>query len=355
MTARIRWGTILGLAMVVVACSGVTAPPAGSPTAAETHMRSPSMTPTDRSLPSMPANVDGESWIVYQKDGLWLVRSDGTEAHLLTGDMPAGAAHPDWSHDGKRLTFIADEADTRDIWVADLDGSRATRVFDCVAPCVDADGPAWSPDDRQIAFRTFDLVDGEFSGSTLKVLDVNSGSVTNVASTTAPEFIGNGTSVRWSPDGRTIVMDIATIQDPGTDQETVTSTAIATFELGDPPTALHSIAGLVAMPSYVDWHPTQDLLVFMAPTPDAMDPGREHFDLYTVASDGSGLTQLTRFGPDRSAWGPMGARWSIDPRHGPWGRMDPRADPVGRKQHGSHPGRDPRCASAGTACSVDRS
>jgi dipeptidyl aminopeptidase/acylaminoacyl peptidase len=280
--------------------------------------------------PSPFAMMDGGSWIAYQGGTgdsvhLRLVRPDGTGDHALSAKPVGPEFHPDWSHDGGRLAFVVDDADSRDIWVANADGSNARRVFDCVAPCVDADGPAWSPDDGSIAFRTFDqLADGSFPGSKLQVMEVASGTVTTVASTDAPDFIGNGTGPRWSGDGRKLVTDIATIRDAGADTETVDRTAIAVADLDDPTHGLRRITDRVDFPTYPDWHPTEDLIVFMAMPPDPLHPETTPSNLFTVRSDGSEVTQLTHFGTDRQVWGPtwapdgasilvtiLGAEWTL--------------------------------------------
>ena len=84
--------------------------------------------------------------------------------------MPTSAngwqAHPDWSPDGQRIAFAADDARqtgesvvTRDLWVSDANGHNAERVLDCELPCVVADYPAWSPDGQSLALDMVDIRD----------------------------------------------------------------------------------------------------------------------------------------------------------------------------------------------------
>jgi Tol biopolymer transport system component len=305
--------TLRALAVVAVAttsvaaCSGIGrdshASPGASPEARSSRSTtSPSTQPTSGMDPSV-------AWIAYQADDLRMIAGlDGTGSRPALPDGPADARHPDWSPDGTRFAFVIDEADTRDIWIADWDGANARRVFDCQAPCVDADGPSWSPDGRTIAFRRLDLVDGTYPGSQLDVVDVTAGTVTTVATTETPDFIE---APRWSNDGREIVMNINTLTDPGGPSETQTSSDIAIVNLDDPTPSIQRITDLDTFPLWPDWHPTQDLILFEAGTPDVFDLAGPPTNFFTIRPDGSELTQLTHFGPDDPvvwlpAWTPDG-------------------------------------------------
>jgi hypothetical protein len=93
--------------------------------------------------------------------GNLLIRPDGTDEHWATPDAPITAnpaaqgggigdgwqMHPDWSPDGKQLTYAVDTwpetVFTRDLWVSDADGSNTRRVYGCAPPCRNAEWPAW--------------------------------------------------------------------------------------------------------------------------------------------------------------------------------------------------------------------
>src|SRR6188508_2490486 len=77
---------------------------------------------------------DGEAWIAYEwvqdadgdgvnKEGLYLVRPDGRDRHLL---LARAVGHPDWSPDGKRLAVDTEPEDGEQIWMLDPDGSSVT-------------------------------------------------------------------------------------------------------------------------------------------------------------------------------------------------------------------------------------
>jgi Tol biopolymer transport system component len=241
-------------------------------------------------------------------DGIRLVHADGSGDHPLKAGDLVGAQHPSWSADGQWLTFVLPDAnDVFDIWIARADGSEAQKVFDCEAPCADADGPAFSPESSsRIAFRVFDQVDGAFPGSRIQMLTVGplAGNSRTLAVTTTPEYIGNGTPVRWSPEGMWIVYDISTIVDPGTEHERVVESRIATSRVtpkGEP----FALTDLATFPTYADWSPANEI-VFMARSPVASDPDESPFNLFTITNVGESIRQLTEFNRG-GVWGPT---WS---------------------------------------------
>jgi len=162
-------------------------------------------------------------------------------------------------------------------------------------PCRDADSPAWSPDGTQIAFNRIDNVDGHNPGSQLQAVDVATGAITTLASTTGAEYAG---AARWSPDGRSIVVGLGRYIDDGNDTDTVTGAAIAVLDLDDATPEFRVIRAFDTFATYPDWHPTEDLILFAAGAKDPLDPSDPPSNLFTIRSDGTGLAQLTRQGPD---------------------------------------------------------
>ena len=209
---------------------------------------------------------------------------------------PAGALHPDWSPDGARLAFAVDDADgTRDLWTSDWDGSNAAVLVDCRVPCRDADSPAWSPDGTRIAFHRIDNVDGRNPGSTVQVVEITTGTVTTLASTTGAEYVLNP---RWSPDGGSLVVQVDRYIDDGNDTEEITGSAIGVVDLGAGTSEIRVIRELETFSTYPDWHPTDDLILFAAGARRPLDPADAPSNLFTIRPDGTGLTQLTRQGAD---------------------------------------------------------
>ena len=298
--------TVTTIQTTLTAATSGPAATSVAPSAPHATSVAPSAPHAPSAAPSAP-EADLSSWIVYEHDGLRLVHADGSNDHPLSIDGVTNAQHPDWSPDGSRLAFVVDDEEgTRDIWTAGIDGSDARALFDCRLPCVDADGPAWSPDGNSIAFRTFDYIDEAYPGSALLVYDLGTGVATTIVETEAPDYIGNGTPVRWSPDGSSLVMDVSTIEGPGTDAELVTRSAIAVVDLSSPSRAVTEVTTTPTFPSYADWNPAGDLIVFMAVS-GALSG--EPLNLFTMEPDGQNLKQITNFDSDHDVWGPT---WSPD-------------------------------------------
>ena len=312
--------------VLLAACSGTsspsqatgvsdsTEPPASVPAATT------AVSPTPPSSATPVAVLPGEPWIVYEgpiEDGKGnrMVRPDGTGDHWASPDVavaPGGSQlHPDWSPDGLRLAFSAEEGGgdknlwTVDLFVAEVGRPDATKVLDCVLPCAEYNWPAWSPDGRTLAFTTFDLGDGFVDGSRLMALDVASGSTRVLCTTTGPEYF---VAPRWSPDGHSLVVEIDRWSDITT-ASVLTGTAIAVLDLTAPSPAPRRLTDWTLWANYPDWRSSGDLIVFSTRPWDALADGPSN--LYTIRPDGSRTTALTHFTKGQSravqpTWTPDG-------------------------------------------------
>ena len=82
---------------------------------------------------SRPAVRPGEPWVATAWNHLYVLRSDGTDRHVLvpeldTADQNGNYDQPDWSPDGSRLAFAQWAGDIITLWIADVSGSNAQQV-----------------------------------------------------------------------------------------------------------------------------------------------------------------------------------------------------------------------------------
>lgn len=89
------------------------------------------------------------------KDDLWIIPADGGFASRLTTD-PGNEGSPDWSPDGNRIAYSADYTGAREIWTMDEDGQDRHQVTSEGSSGHGAGDPAWSPNQRAIAFTLSD-------------------------------------------------------------------------------------------------------------------------------------------------------------------------------------------------------
>ncbi|MBI2763245.1 MAG: PD40 domain-containing protein [Chloroflexi bacterium] len=89
---------------------------------------------------------------------VWIMNSDGTNAHALTSGADPKDQVPDWSPDGSRIAYSSGQFGSEGIWTMNADGSNQRQLTGCgptdPAPCEAGDdwGTAWSPDGSKIAF-----------------------------------------------------------------------------------------------------------------------------------------------------------------------------------------------------------
>jgi Tol biopolymer transport system component len=238
---------------------------------------------------------DGESWISYQwgsatdpdEDAIYLIRPDGTGKHELIPDVLGSDFHPDWSPDGSRIAFIhSGPGDQSQLWVADANGSHATRLLSCELPCNTFSYPDWSPDGTAIYYgwdshappgrppTTFGV--GRYDIATRKATDV----LSRKDGMTAEQ-------PRVSPDGTRVVYDRGKIDGSGP--------GIALFVFDLKGGRERQLTDWTTMAAHPDWA-GNDRVIFNSYDLGFFQDTEEASNLYSVKADGSDLRQLTSFG-----------------------------------------------------------
>ncbi|WP_433173592.1 amidohydrolase family protein [Actinoallomurus sp. CA-150999] len=173
-----------------------------APAEGATAPRAPGAEPTGRALrlregTDLAAQVspDGRTVAIDLVGVLWTVPVAGGPARRLTDDL-MDIAQPEWSPDGRRLTFQSYRNGVFEIWVIDADGSNPRRLTE--GP-YDHREPRFSPDGTRIAFSS------DLSGSYgIHTLRLDTGAVSLVADSADEEY-----EPAWSPDGARIAFVVA--------------------------------------------------------------------------------------------------------------------------------------------------
>jgi len=307
------WSSRAGLVaalMLLVGCSGRV--DHSSKPAVSDAAPSPTVTPAPTSARATPAAPKGP-WLAYQVvagdgDGIFLVRTDGSDSHQILAELPGEQIHPDWSPGGTELAFINAVGDTAEVWISLADGRKAHRVASCTGRCLAYDYVAWAPRGRRLLMMRYDgpsSAAGVPASSSLELLDLVSGDRHEVARSAANELFS---SPRVSRDGNLYCVTTE-IGDTGSGP---TGTAIAVGSIVGG--RVSKVTDPRAFGSYCDWRPRADgELVFTDHDLSVFDDMTVSSNLFTIHADGSHLQQLTHFATGRlratqPRWTPDGRR-----------------------------------------------
>ena len=294
---RGRWVTMV--ATMTLVCAVTTL--AGAPV----HAQTPS--------PSSTVMSTAEEWVVHgglatnlegTGSALFLARPDGTGEHRLVHEVPGTEIRATWSPDGTRIAYVQTTLDDRsELWAIDADGTHAEKLYRCEPPCNNIDYPDWAPDGTGIFFQMDANAPADGPPATFEVAryDLLTGEVSSVLTRE------DGLTVeqpRIAPDGSRVVYTRGQVLG---DPHLGSSIFVADLS-GGPEVRLTDWLLFAAQP---DWS-IADRIVFntydLRVAPE--DTWPEPHNLYTVAPDGTGLTQLTRYGRNDIVAGQ--ARWTPD-------------------------------------------
>jgi TolB protein len=246
-------------------------------------------------------------WVVFastrhrETANIYLQRIDGTSVTQLTND-PADDMMPTFSPDGRRIAFASNRTGNWDIYVMDLEGGQPVQITS--DPTHDI-YPSFSPDGRYLVYCSFGSQSGQWE---LVVVEL--------ANPARRQFIGYGLSPRWSPVTSRIVFQRA--NEPGPRRFSIWTIDLVNGEAVRPTEVAVSANAAVITPN---WSPDGKHIVFSTVTePETRDLRPRQADVWIIAADGSGRTNLTqsRFANLQPIWATDGAIYFVSNR-GPGG------------------------------------
>jgi hypothetical protein len=232
---------------------------------------------------------------------VWIVGTDGRDAHELFTDGTGGQAILGWSPDGSRLLY----SDSGTVYLADPAGRERVAVeTDCdptppAFSCRIGHDVAISRDGAKIVFVRESVDEtGSFGRTSIATLDLATGQLSELAST----LPAGGVRPGWSPDGSQIVFSrYGSKDDNGPLAPIVDAVFVVDSDGGD----LRQITPTTLAALNASWSPDGDRIVFQSPTGGGpLGAG----DLYTIRPDGSDTRRLTT--GDKATW----PSWTADGR-----------------------------------------
>ena len=229
---------------------------------------------------------------------IFVSNPDGSKQVQLT-TFPS--ENSDWSPDGSRVAF--DYFDGRTVQIATINPDATGFVQLTTDEAAFHGEPAWSPDGTRIAIES-DA--GNFpSGEGIYLIDSSTGSV--LSRVTTNPYSSVDTNPRWSPDGNWIVFTRLKVSVLLRRNFRAPGGVSALFLVHPDGTDLHQLTRWGLAADNADWSPDGSKLVFV--DSEALPIAS---DLYTIKTDGSGLTLIVNSGVLRQGGGLGNPKWSPD-------------------------------------------
>lgn len=238
------------------------------------------------------ASENGRIAFVSSRDGnreIYSMEPDGSDVRRLTDD-PAADSNPDFSPDGRSISFERYAGEHHAVYAMDADGSNVRKLTE---PSGDFGGPAFSPDGRKIAY--YDVRDGG-----LYTMNADGSGKARIP-VDGPGFHA---LPEWSPDGSNIAFS--------SDREALSGDIWAVKATGGEP---WRIAGADPHSHDIDpaWSPDGTKIAYLAYPPWFSGPGdgAPHGVYVADAAGGSGRgTLLFENALSGPAWSPDGERFA---------------------------------------------
>ncbi len=292
------------------------------------------LTPDDiyklRNVGAPEPSPDG-AWIAYtirsmdsvkdkQNTDIWMVSRDGKETVQLT-NSPDVEGNPQWSPDGKYVSFSASRGAAGQVWVLDRRGGEAKKLTEVKGELTDY---AWSPDSKKLLLSLKEPLDTGKNNQPKKPYLINkyrfkqdvSGYLWDTRRThlflydiaakkldTLTKGLYNERDAVWSPDGSQIAFVSNHSEDP--DKNENTDIFILDAKAGATPRALTTWAGTDNNPR---WSPDGKSLAYLRSTADAAYIMYDQ-PILCVQPVSGGAPKLLSQNLDRPVSSP---RWSAD-------------------------------------------
>ena len=199
--------------------------------------------------------------------GIYVMNCGTGEVRLLIADVEAHG--PRWSPDGRQIAFTQ----SRGISIVEADGSNVRKIDGLPDP---SSAPSWSPDGNHIAFVSRGAVTWD-----IFAIEFGSGRVQQLTRTTDARISSQGPA--WSPDGSKIAFD--RVQDGNFDIYVMDADGSNTQRL------THN-GKVDARPA---WSPNGQRIVFHSNRDGSSDQpeARSEFEIYVMDANGDKVERLT--------------------------------------------------------------
>lgn len=228
----------------------------------------------------------------YSKVSTWVMDADGSNLHELiaapgTATLPDGSAstaagwgfegHPEWSPDGTKLVMFGGSRTNPQIFVTDADGTNAVRVTSDGSggnrPGTNID-PSWSPDGTKILF-----VGCPSAICIAPLYEVYRVNANGTGETRLTNGLSQDNDPYYSPDGSTI----AWLRN----RSNLTVTAWGIYAMNANGTNQHAVIDDGNINSKPGWFHDGSEIYFHRSAIVGVP-----FDIWRIAPDGTGLTQV---------------------------------------------------------------